>query len=87
MGKNYSEGCQILELISQRSCEISLCADTQLFKALNNLLRKLEWSKASKEWIIQAWLISGFSNVFLEAVATPGLRGPVWQDGHLVDVT
>lgn len=40
--KNYREGCQVMELISQRSCEISLCADTQLLKALNNLLRKLE---------------------------------------------
>lgn len=86
MEKTYSEGCQILELICQRSCEISLCADTQLFKALNNLLRKLGWSRASKEWIIQAWHISSFSSVSLEAVGTPALRGPVWQDGHVVDV-
>lgn len=87
MEKNYSEGCQILEQISQRSCEISLCAVSQLFKALNNLLRKLEWSKASKEWIVRAWHVSSISSVFLETVGTPALRGPVWQDGHVVDVT
>lgn len=86
MAKNYSEGCQVLEVISQRSCEISLCADTQLSKALNSLLGKLEWSKASEEWIIQGWHVSSFSGVFLEAVGTPALRGPVWQDGPVVDV-
>lgn len=56
-GGNYSEGSQILEQISQRSCGISLHANTQnsTLQGSKQPAKKAGMEQSlKKEWIIQA---------------------------------